>query len=119
MGKDRFKNYIADIEGDISCDQFLEESKDYIDKVEGNKEFERKLSIHKALSKRRRLIIFNLLKNRPMCTCALAKVLGTTDGAITHHLKILKDTGLIIGQKEGYYTIYRTKENLKKYLESI
>ncbi|MFO8018038.1 MAG: winged helix-turn-helix domain-containing protein [Promethearchaeia archaeon] len=119
MSKNRFKNYIEDIEKTVSCDQFLKENKNFIAQFEGKKDFEKKLSIHKALSKRKRFLIFKLLKNRPMCTCALAKVLGTTDGAITHHLNILKEAGLIIGQKEGYYTIYHTIDNLQKYLESV
>ncbi|TXT55600.1 MAG: putative Transcriptional repressor SdpR [Promethearchaeota archaeon] len=119
MREDRFKNYIKDIETSISCDQFLEENQKLVEKIQKKEEFKRELLIHKALSKRKRLIILKLLKNRPMCTCALAKVLGTSDGTITHHLNILKDADLIFGYKKGYYTIYQTKENLQKYLEAI
>jgi DNA-binding transcriptional ArsR family regulator len=119
MTKDRFKNYIRDIECNSTCNQFLTENQDFIEELKKDEDFEGQLLIHKALSKKKRLIIFKLLKERPMCTCALAEVLGTTDGAITHHLNILKKANLIIGQKKGYYTIYHTMENFKKYLESI
>lgn len=119
MNDKRFKNYIKDVENGMLCTEFLEENQEFINKLEGNEEFEKNLSIHKALSKRKRFLILKLLQNRPMCTCALAKVLGTTDGAITHHLNILKNAGLVIGQKESYYTIYRTKEHLQNYLDSL
>lgn len=119
MSKDRFEKYIRDVENNISCDRYLKENQNLISKFDKDKQFKQELMIHKALSKRKRFLILKLLRTKPMCTCALAKIFGTTDGTITHHLNILKDAGLIIGQKEGYYTIYHTKENLEKYLASI
>lgn len=44
-----------------------------------------------------------------MCTCALARLFQKPDSSITYHLKILQNVGLIVGEKQGYYTIYHTK----------
>lgn len=119
MTEKRFENYITDVEKTISCEQFLEENQVYVNEIQSNKKFKKELKIYKALSKKKRLLILRMLEKHPMCTCALAKVLGTTDGAITHHLNILRKASLIFGHKKGYYTIYHTKENLQKFLAAM
>jgi DNA-binding transcriptional ArsR family regulator len=37
---------------------------------------------------------------------ALAKKLGYSESAISQHLKILRNAGLVKGDKRGYYTHY-------------
>ncbi|MEE0051320.1 MAG: metalloregulator ArsR/SmtB family transcription factor, partial [Acutalibacteraceae bacterium] len=40
-----------------------------------------------------------------MCVCAIAELLGMTQSAISHQLKILKDANLVANRREGK-TIY-------------
>jgi ArsR family transcriptional regulator len=112
MTEDRLKNYIKTLELGTTCEEFLNNNKSILEKIANDPDFIYELKIHHALSNNKRFLMMKILEIKPMCTCALAKLFDTTDGAITHHLKILEEAGLIIGKKQGYYTIYYTKESL-------
>ncbi len=112
MTEDRLKNYIETLEIGTTCKEFLDINKSILNQIKDDPEFVNQLKIHNALSNNKRFLIMKILERKAMCTCALAKLFETTDGAITHHLKILEEAGLIIGKKQGYYTIYYTKESL-------
>jgi len=49
-------------------------------------------------------ILFSLFESE-MCVCAVAELLGMTQSAISHQLKILKDAKLVGNRREGK-TIY-------------
>ncbi len=49
-------------------------------------------------------ILFSLFESE-MCVCAIAELLGMTQAAISHQLKILKDANLVANRREGK-TIY-------------
>ena len=49
-------------------------------------------------------ILFSLFESE-MCVCAIAELLGMTQSAISHQLKILKDANLGANRREGK-TIY-------------
>lgn len=49
-------------------------------------------------------ILFSLFESE-MCVCAIAELLGMTQSAISHQLKILKDANLVNNRREGK-TIY-------------
>ena len=49
-------------------------------------------------------ILFSLFESE-MCVCAIAELLGMTQSAISHQLKILKDAYLVANRREGK-TIY-------------
>jgi len=52
----------------------------------------------------RNKILFSLFESE-MCVCAIAELLGMTQSAISHQLKILKDANLVGNRREGK-TIY-------------
>ena len=45
-------------------------------------------------------ILFSLFESE-MCVCAIAELLGMTQSAISHQLKILKDANLVANRREG------------------
>ena len=49
-------------------------------------------------------ILFALLETE-MCVCAIAELLGMTQSAISHQLRVLKDANLVGNRREGK-TIY-------------
>jgi len=63
--------------------------------------------ILKALSVETRVRIIQLLKGRVLCVGALAARLDVTQGAVSQHLRILRDAGLVIDEKRGYFVHYR------------
>lgn len=112
MSEERFKKYIQELERGTTCAEFLQKHENFISDIIKNPEAKKEHKIHKALSKLKRYLMYKLLQEKPMCTCALAKVFQISDGTVTHHLKILEEAGLIMGKKEGYFTRYYPVEKL-------
>jgi ArsR family transcriptional regulator len=62
----------------------------------------------KALSDPTRLLIVNSLANREECCVCEFQHLGLSQPTISHHLKILREAGLIeVARKRGTWTFYR------------
>ncbi len=57
----------------------------------------------KVLSAETRVRIVRLLKGRALCVNALAARLEITPGAVSQHLRILRDAGLVVDEKRGYF----------------
>ena len=64
----------------------------------------------KVLSGAMRVRIVELLKGRPLCVNGLAARLDVTQGAVSQHLRVMRDAGLVIDEKRGYYVHYRLNE---------
>ena len=64
----------------------------------------------KVLSVGTRLQIVQLLKGRALCVNALAARLNVTQGAVSQHLRIMRDAGLVIDEKRGYFVHYHLNE---------
>ena len=64
----------------------------------------------KALAAPVRLRILRLLRGRALCVNALAARLDVTQGAVSQHLRILRQAGIVLGEKRGYYVHYRLNE---------
>jgi DNA-binding transcriptional ArsR family regulator len=60
----------------------------------------------KVLSVDTRVQIIRLLGQHPLCVGALANLLGITPGAVSQHLRILRDAGLVEAERRGYYIHY-------------
>ena len=65
---------------------------------------------YKALGDETRLKLVALLAQqepgRAMCVGRLARELGVTASAVSQHLRILKDLGLVRGERRGYRLHY-------------
>ena len=73
-----------------------------------------------VLSVATRVRIVQLLKGRALCVNALAGRLDVTQGAVSQHLRIMRDAGLVIDEKRGYYVHYRlNEETLATWREEI
>jgi DNA-binding transcriptional ArsR family regulator len=82
---------------------------------------DRKLALmFKALAAPVRITMIQLLKNRALCVGALAKILGITPGAVSQHLRILKEAGLVEAEKRGYFMHYRlNQQTLARWKEAL
>jgi len=60
----------------------------------------------KVLSVDKRIEIIELLKKGPMSVNDIAKVLGTTQSAVSQHLRVLKGAGLVSDKRQGYWIYY-------------
>ncbi|MFO7871249.1 MAG: metalloregulator ArsR/SmtB family transcription factor [Kiritimatiellia bacterium] len=66
--------------------------------------------ILKVLSVPARVRIVQLLKGRALCVNALTARLDITQGAVSQHLRIMRDAGLVVDEKRGYFVHYRLNE---------
>ncbi|MBR3196632.1 MAG: winged helix-turn-helix transcriptional regulator [Clostridia bacterium] len=60
----------------------------------------------KALGDPTRLEIYRRLLERRHCVRSLSRSLGITESAVSQHLKILREAGLVAGEKYGRHTHY-------------
>lgn len=65
----------------------------------------------KALGEPTRYRIFSSLLARKHCVRSLSKKLGITESAISQHLKVMKEAGLVYGEKYGYHVHYLPSQN--------
>ncbi len=63
--------------------------------------------IFKVLSVESRVQIVQMLKSRALCVNALAKRLNITPAAVSQHLRVLRDAGVVSAEKRGYFVHYR------------
>ena len=71
-------------------------------------EIEELAEIFKALSDRTRLRLIKLLgeSGGALCVNALAGRLGVTQSAVSQHLRVLRQAGLVRGERRGYFVHY-------------
>lgn len=60
----------------------------------------------KILTDKKRLRILNLLRENEMCVCELSGVLRVSQPLISHHLSVLKASGMIKSRKIGYWSYF-------------
>ena len=70
----------------------------------------------RALADERRLQIVELLLAHNYCVRALARKLGVSEAAVSQHLKVLREAGLLVGEKRGYYMHYDVDRQLLRAL---
>ena len=63
-------------------------------------------SVFKALSDENRIRILKLLQSGEKCACVLLDDLQITQPTLSHHMKILCDSGIVVGRKEGKWMHY-------------
>jgi len=86
-------------------------------KVEDAEELAR---IFRTLSVTARIRILELAKDRPLCVGALAAILGVTPGAVSQHLRVLRDVGLVMAERRGYFVHYRLNhQTLARWREAL
>ena len=71
----------------------------------------------KALSDRNRLEIFILLSRRTLCVKALVNYFDISQSAVSQHLRVLREAGLVNAEKRGYWMHYSA--NKKKVGEFV
>ena len=64
----------------------------------------------KALGEKTRLSIFQQILIRKHCVRSLSKKFGITESAISQHMKVLKEAGLVYGERYGYHIHYLPKQ---------
>lgn len=72
---------------------------------------ERMAEIFKALSDPTRLKIIQALELEELCVCDIASLIRLTQPSISHHLKALRQSGMVKYRKSGKMALYSIKDN--------
>ncbi len=64
------------------------------------------IELCRALGDPVRLAIVNELRGGTRCACVLAEVVSVSPSLLSHHLKTLRDAGLIAGERRGRWIDY-------------
>lgn len=70
--------------------------------------------IFKALCDEKRLSILELLRGGEKCACVLIDQLEMGQSAVSYHMKILCESGIVTSRQEGKWTHYRLCEEGSK-----
>ena len=70
--------------------------------------------IFKAFCDENRIKILKMLLTGEKCACKLLDALDVTQPTLSHHMKILCDSGVVVGRKEGKWTHYSISEQGSK-----
>ncbi len=77
----------------------------------------------KAFCDENRIQILELLRDGEKCACRLLEEMNITQPTLSHHMKILCDSGVVVGRKEGKWMHYSISEegleNVMDYLEEL
>ena len=80
---------------------------------------EQYLKVFKALSDDSRLRIVKMLEVKSMCVCEITSIIGYATPTISNHLKILKEAGLIVQERDEKYINYSLNREDKAFIEKI
>lgn len=62
--------------------------------------------LFKALCDENRIKILKLLQSGEKCACHLNENINVTQPTMSHHMKVLCDSGIVVGRKEGKWMHY-------------
>lgn len=73
--------------------------------------YERDAKIFKALCDERRLAILERLRGGEKCICMLQEEMDIGQSALSYHMKILCDSGIVVSRQDGKWTHYRLSDD--------
>lgn len=80
-------------------------------------------AVFKAFCDENRIKILQLLQGGEKCACKLLTEMNITQPTLSHHMKILCDSGIVKGRKEGKWMHYSISqdgiEEAQKYLDFL
>lgn len=70
--------------------------------------------LFKAFCDENRLMILEMLRSGEKCACSLLDEMHIGQSTLSHHMKILCDSGIVLSRKEGKWTYYSICESGSK-----
>ena len=78
-----------------------------------------KAEICKVLSDSNRLQIIEMLSCGEMCVCKILEKLDITQPTLSHHLKVLADSGIVTSRKEANWVHYQLQDEKLKEIHTF
>lgn len=70
----------------------------------------------KALGEPMRYRIYRALLERKHCVRSLSRKFGISESAVSQHMKVMREAGLVYGEKFGYHTHYLPEQRAIDFL---
>ncbi|MCX6776113.1 MAG: metalloregulator ArsR/SmtB family transcription factor [Candidatus Micrarchaeota archaeon] len=77
------------------------------------------MKILKALGDDTRLRILNRISRGEICACELPRMVKISQPAVSQHLKVLLDAGLVMVREDGAKRLYSLSRKGKKILSEV
>ena len=71
-----------------------------------NGQYKEQAIIFKAFCDENRLMILEMLRDGEKCACVLLERLNISQSTLSHHMKILVDSGIVVSRKDGKWMNY-------------
>ena len=81
--------------------------------------YEEHAKVFKAFCDDKRLRILELLRGGEKCACVLLEHLDIGQSALSYHMKILVESGVVDSRQEGKWTHYKISENGSAYAAKL
>ncbi len=78
-------------------------------------DFSKDAKIYKALCDEKRIAILNHLQSGEKCACVLIELMNIGQSALSYHMKILCESGIVSSRQEGKWTHYRLNPQGSEY----
>lgn len=92
----------------VQIDRSVESCRPLTTEVLSERDAEDMARIFAALGDPVRLRLLSMIGVGETCSCNLEEPLGRSQPTISHHTRILTEAGLIVGEKHGRWTWWRT-----------
>jgi ArsR family transcriptional regulator len=81
---------------------------------------EDKARLVSVLMEPQRIKILRLLRGGEQCVCEIEHALGLPQNLVSHHLRILREAGLVSARKEGQFVHYsRVEDRIRQLTEAL
>jgi len=70
--------------------------------------------IFKAFCDETRLLVLSLLQSGEKCACDLLEQVSVGQSTLSHHMKILMESGVVVARKDGKWTYYSISQEGSK-----
>lgn len=79
--------------------------------VDWNSARDEQAKLVSVLLEPQRIKILRLLRGGELCVCEIERSLGIAQNLVSHHLRILREAGLVTARKEGQFVYYSRVED--------
>ena len=81
--------------------------------------YEENAKIFKAFCDENRLMILEMLQSGEKCACKILDVMSIVQSTLSHHMKILVESGIVSARKDGKWTYYSLSEKGIQYSKEL
>lgn len=81
--------------------------------------YEEHARVFKAFCDENRLQILEMLRNSERCACELLETMQIGQSTLSHHMKILCESGIVTSRREGKWTHYSISPEGSRYAHAL